>query len=302
MAWKGLHLSRPSRLSASDGQIVVGQNDGEVRAALEDVAYVILDTAQATLTTSLLSACMEAGVAIVVTDARHMPSGLLLPFHSHHKQAGVATLQFSASEPLRKQCWRRLVVAKIENQARNLEHRHRADASVVRAMSKHVASGDPDNVEARAARAYWNALFDDFIRDDPSDLRNKLLNYGYAVLRASISRALVAFGCLPSIGVHHASVTNAFNLADDFIEPYRPFVDALAAEHADGRSFADEINIEDRRAMAGVLLRETRLNGEKFRLLAATEKTAESYVRALEGTSAALLRLPETPAHSAAAS
>jgi CRISPR-associated protein Cas1 len=196
---------------------------------------------------------------------------------------------------LRKQCWRRIVVAKIENQAAHLEHCQRADASVVRAMIKHVGSGDPDNVEARAARAYWSALFEDFTRDYQADLRNKLLNYGYAVMRAAIARALVAFGCLPALGVHHASVTNAFNLADDFIEPYRPFVDTLAAERAQGRSRNAELTVEDRRAMAGLLLRETRLAGEKFTLLAASEKTAESYVRALEGASAALLRLPEMP-------
>ncbi|MGD1017409.1 MAG: type II CRISPR-associated endonuclease Cas1 [Roseiarcus sp.] len=296
MAWKGLHLSRPSRLSTADGQIVVAQDDGEAQVALEDVAYVILDTAQATLTTTLLSACMEAGVAIVVTDARHMPSGLLLPFHAHHRQAGVAALQMAASEPLRKQCWRRIVVAKIDNQAAHLERRQSAEASVLRAMSGRVGSGDPDNVEARAARAYWGALFDGFIRDDPADLRNKLLNYGYAVTRAAVARALVAFGCLPALGLHHASVTNAFNLADDFLEPFRPFVDALAAQRADGRSTAEEMTVEDRRAMAGVLLRETRLTGETFTLLAASEKTAESYVRTMESASAALLRLPEMPA------
>jgi CRISPR-associated protein Cas1 len=296
MAWKGLHLSRPSRLSTADGQIVVAQDDGEARIALEDVAYVILDTAQATLTTTLLSACMEAGVAIVVSDSRHMPSGLLLPFHAHHRQAGVAALQTAASEPFRKRCWQTIVVAKIDNQAAHLERRESAEAYALRAMSARVGSGDPDNVEARAARAYWGALFDGFVRDDPADLRNKLLNYGYAVMRASVARALVAFGCLPALGLHHASVTNAFNLADDFIEPFRPFVDALAAERADGRSAGEEMTVEDRRAMAGVLLRETRLTGETFTLLAASEKTAESYVRAMEGASAALLRLPEMPA------
>jgi CRISPR-associated protein Cas1 len=185
------------------------------------------------------------------------------------------------------------VVGKIDNQAAHLERRQKAEAAAVRAMSGRVGSGDPDNVEARAARAYWGALFDAFVRDDPADLRNKLLNYGYAVMRAAVARALVAFGCLPALGVHHASVTNAFNLADDFLEPFRPFVDALAAERAVGRSAGEEMSVEDRRAMAGVLLRETRLTGEAFTLLAASEKTAESYVRAMEGASTALLRLPQ---------
>jgi CRISPR-associated protein Cas1 len=296
MAWKGLHLSRPSRLSTADGQIVVAQDDGEVRVALEDVAYIIIDTTQATLTATLLSACMEVGVAILVTDARHMPSGLLLSFHVHHRQAGVAALQTGVGEPFRKRCWRNIVVAKIDNQAAHLERRERAEASALRTMGGRVGSGDPDNIEARAARAYWGALFDGFVRDDPADLRNKLLNYGYAVMRAAVARALVAYGCLPAFGLHHASVTNAFNLADDFLEPFRPFVDALAAERADGRAASDEMTVEDRRAMAGVLSREARLTGEALTLLAASEKTAESYVRAMEGGSAALLRLPEMAA------
>ena len=222
MAWKGLHLSRPARLNTADGQIVVAQDDGEVRLPLEDIAYIVLDAPHATLTTTLLSACMEAGIAIVSTDARHTPNGLMLPFHRHHRQAGVANMQIALGEPFKKRAWQRVAVAKIDNQAAHLD-RGGHNGESLRAMSRLVGSGDPQNIEARAARAYWGALFSDFVRDDASDLRNKLLNYGYAVLRAGIARSLVAYGLLPSIGLHHASVTNAFNLADDLIEPFRPF-------------------------------------------------------------------------------
>ena len=215
MAWKGLHLSRPAKLNTADGQIVVSQEDGEARLPLEDVAFVILDAPHATLTSTLLSACMDNGVVIVTTDARHTPNGVLLPFHSHHRQAGVASLQIALGEPLKKRCWQRIVVAKIANQALHLEARGRAGAEALRAMADLVGSGDPDNVEARAARAYWSRLFDGFVRADEGDLRNKLLNYGYAIVRAAVARALVAYGCLPALGLHHESVTNAFNLADD---------------------------------------------------------------------------------------
>ena len=293
MAWRGLHLSRGGRLNTADGQIVVSQDDGEVRLPLEDVAYVILDAPHATLTSTLLSACMENGVVVVTTDLRHTPNGLLLPFHSHHRQASIALMQTALGEPLKKRCWQRIVVAKIGNQAEHLAARRRTGSDGLRAMAGLVGSGDPDNVEARAAREYWGRLFDGFVRADESDLRNKLLNYGYAVVRAAVARALVAYGCLPAFGLHHESAANAFNLADDIVEPFRPFVDALAFERADGRDPASELTIEDRRAAAGILMRDCRVAGETVSLLVATEKAAESLVQTMEGKSAALLKLPE---------
>ena len=234
MAWRGLHLSRGARLNTADGQIVVAQDDGEVRLPLEDIAYIILDAPHATLTSTLLSACMDSGVALITTDSRHTPNGLLLPFHSHHRQAGVAFVQIALSEPLKKRCWQRIVLAKINNQAVHLDARNQAGGEALRAMCTLVGSGDPDNVEARAARDYWSRLFHEFVRADESDLRNKLMNYGYAVVRAAVARALVAFGCLPALGLHHESAANAFNLADDIVEPFRPFVDALAFEQGGG--------------------------------------------------------------------
>jgi CRISP-associated protein Cas1 len=291
MAWKGLHLSRAARLNTADGQIVVAQDDGEARVPLEDVAYVVLDAPHATLSSTLLSACMEAGVVIVNVDARHTPNGLMLPFHSHHRQAGIAAMQIALGEPLKKRCWQRIVVAKIENQANHLD-RTGYDGTALRAMAKLVGSGDPDNVEARAAREYWRQLFRDFIRDDAADLRNKMLNYGYAVVRAAVARAVVAYGLLPAIGLHHASVTNAFNLVDDLVEPFRPFVDAAAAARAKGREKNDDLTLEDRRALAGLPLTNAEVGDETVTLLVATEKAASSLVQAMEASSAALLRLP----------
>jgi CRISPR-associated protein Cas1 len=292
MAWKGLHLSRPARLNTADGQIVVAQDDGEARVPLEDLAFLVLDAPHATLTSTLLSACMEAGVVILSVDARHTPNGIALPFHSHHRQAGVAAMQVALGEPFKKRCWRRIVVAKIANQAAHLESRGQ-DAKALRGMAKIVGSGDPENVEARAAREYWRALYKDFVRDDAPDLRNKLMNYGYAVARAGVARALVAYGLLPAFGLHHASAANAFNLADDVLEPFRPFVDALAAARADGRDTKDDLTLDDRRAMAGVLLADARVAAETVSLLVASEKAAESLVQAMEASSAALLRLPD---------
>jgi CRISPR-associated protein Cas1 len=229
MAWKGVHVSRPSRLSWKDAQLVVAQDEGQVTMPLEDVAWIVLDSNHSTLTASLVSACMDLGVVIVFSDQRHTPSGLALPFHRHHRQAAVAGVQMALTQPLKKRLWQALVVAKIENQAACLAARGKAGGSVA-AMARLVASGDPDNVEARAARDYWSLLFEDFSRGDEGDLRNKMLNYGYAVVRAAVARALVANGLLPCLGLHHDSAANAFNLADDLFEPFRPIVDAKVAE------------------------------------------------------------------------
>jgi CRISPR-associated protein Cas1 len=297
MAWRGLHLTNPSRLSLADGQIAIRQDDADVRLALEDIAWIVADTPQVQLSMALLSACMEAGIVIVLTDAQHLPSGMVLPFHRHFRQAEVARLQTEISAPLKKRLWQLIVQRKIENQAGVLAATSRPGASVMIEMVKRVGSGDPDNVEARAARHYWGNLFDSFIRDDETDRRNMLLNYGYAVMRAGIARALVAYGFLPALGLFHASVSNAFNLADDIIEPFRPFVDLLADKLAQGSAPKNKmLTVEDRRAMAGILLEEAQFGNMRYSetvsLLVATERTAASLVRALETGSAAVLELP----------
>lgn len=293
MAWRGLHLTKPSRLSLADGQIVVGQDDGEVRIALEDVAWIVLDSLQTTLTGSLLSACMSAGVVIVATDATHTPSGIVLPFHRHHRQADVAQRQIAMGAPLRKRLWQSVVRRKVENQAAALARLNRGGAATLLEMSRRIGSGDPDNVEARAARYYWGQLWTEFRRDDEGDRRNKLLNYGYAVVRAGVARALVAAGLLPAFGLKHANAANSFNLADDLVEPFRPFVDVVAWTVAgNGSPGRGELTIDDRRTMAGLLLADARLGEEAVTLLVAAERAAESLVRAAETSTPVALELP----------
>src|SRR6266568_3920759 len=222
MAWKGLHLTQAARLSLADSQLCVKQDTGEVRIALEDLAWIVIDTPQATLSSALMAACMDAGIALVFTDERHTPSGLTLPFHRHHRQGAVAKLQIETKDSVKKRLWQAIVRAKIINQAAALATLGRDDAGTLKEIARHVEPGDPDNVEARAARFYWGRVFADFIRDEADDRRNKMLNYGYAVVRAGVARALVASGFLPAFGLKHDGAANAFNLADDFVEPFRP--------------------------------------------------------------------------------
>lgn len=291
MAWRGVHISQPARLKYRDKQLIVDQDDSSVSVAVEDIAWLILDTPQVSLTGSLLSALAGAGVAMIIPDDKHHPSGVLLPFHQHHAQAHIAHAQVGMTLPLKKRMWQNIVVAKIKNQAALLDVLGRERVQALRAMAGRVGSGDPDNIEAQAARAYWSALFTKFTRSDENDRRNALLNYGYAVVRAAIARACVASGLLPAFGLHHASKVNAFNLVDDLIEPFRPFVDSCAYARAQNTE-GDILTVDDRRHMANILNDTAMIGAERMTLLAATEATAMSLVRAIEHGSAALLSLP----------
>ncbi len=292
MAWRGLHITQAARLSLADSQIVIGRQDGEVRLPIEDVAWMVIDTPQATISTALISACMEAGIVVITTDRTHTPSGMLLPFHRHHRQAEIAAMQIDISAPLKKRLWQNVIQTKIANQAALLSACGQ-DPTALGAMAKLVGSGDPDNTEARAARAYWPRLFTDFVRDDDSDKRNALLNYGYAVVRSAVARALVAAGLVPAFGIYHASVSNAFNLADDLVEPFRPFVDRIVWRLSDnGRNKDGVTTVEERRLLASCLTEKAEFGGEAVTLLVASEFAAESLVRAMLGNSAALLQLP----------
>lgn len=293
MAWRGLHITNPSRLSLADGQVVVWQEDGEVRLALEDVAWIVLDAPQSTITSTLLSACMTAGIALIATDTTHTPCGVLMPFHQHFRQGEIAHRQAAMTGPLKKRLWQNIVRAKICNQAAALAAVGHGGTTTLIEMAKLVGSGDPGNVEARAARYYWTQLWPEFRRDDGGDKRNKLLNYGYAVVRSGVARSLVAAGLLPAFGLKHASVTNAFNLADDIVEPFRPFVDVHAWRTGnEGRPSRDDLSVDDRRAMAGTLLTDAKIACETVTLLVAAEKAAESLVRAIESATPDALELP----------
>lgn len=292
MAWKGVHLTNPARLSLAAAQLVVSQEDGETRLAIEDIAWVIIDNHQTTLSVALLAALAEAGAVVLTSDRQHMPSAVTLPYHPHHKQAAMTELQVAAGAPLKKRLWQRIIYRKIINQAAVLERLERVGPPLTE-MANRVRSGDPDNIEAQAARAYWQSLFPNFSRGDETDLRNKTLNYGYAVVRGCLARAIAATGLIPALGLHHASQANAFNLVDDLIEPFRPLVDLTVAGICQDRDTSDGLTRQDRQKLGGLPLIDAVMTGGKMSLLNATEIAAQSLVQALEHGSADLLDLPK---------
>lgn len=295
MAWRGLHISQPARLTHRNTQVVVERDEDETPLTfpVEDIAWIILDTPQVSVTGALLTALAVSGVALIVPDGKHHPAGMLLSFHQHHAQSAVAHAQIAASGPLKKRLWQKIIAAKIENQAAVLRAIGSERAEGLSAMARRVRSGDPDNLEAQAARAYWSALFETFRRHD-EDRRNGLLNYGYAVVRAALARALAASGLLPAFGLHHNSRVNPFNLVDDLLEPFRPLVDRMARARAPEED-GDELTVADRRHMAGILAESVSIGEERLTVLAATEAVAASLVRAIDGGDASLLVAPALP-------
>lgn len=295
MAWRGLHIGEPARLSLKNRRMVVAQGDEEpVSFPLEDIAWVVLDTPQVTLTAALMAACMQAGIPIVCSDDRHIPCGVLLPFHQHWQQAGVARTQIEAGAVLKKRLWLSIVRRKIENQAAVLARAQVEGDRTLKEMRAHVKSGDPGNVEARAARFYWQRLFEDFRRHDDGDLRNAMLNYGYAILRAGVARSLVAAGLLPAFGIHHAGAQNAFNLADDLLEVLRPLADWIAFDlSGQGKRPGEmELTRDHRQELAAVMTGPLIIGGDQLTVLPAVDRMVASLVRALSGDGATALELP----------
>lgn len=244
MIKKTLCFSNPAYLSLRNAQLVIKLPEVEkaeslsddfkkatvVTRPIEDLGVVVLDHQQITITSGALEALLENNCAVITCDSNHMPVGLLLPLVGNSTQNERFRDQLDASLPLRKQLWQQTIQYKIRNQTAVLKECSDAETKCMQVWANDVRSGDPDNLEARAAVYYWKSLFGHiplFIRNREGVSPNNLLNYGYAILRAVVARALVASGLLPTLGIHHHNRYNAYCLADDIMEPYRPYVDRL---------------------------------------------------------------------------
>lgn len=281
-------------LSLYRGFLVVTQNRDEVgRIALDDVHAVIVHAHGTTWSANLVAALAERGAPIVFCGANHAPVAVTLPIEGHHAQNAKFREQWDASKPLAKQLWRRIVTAKIAMQGSLLAARGIDGADAFALIARRVKSGDSDNLEAQAARRYWPLLMGpDFRRDRDSPGANALLNYGYAVMRSTVARAIVAAGLHPTIGINHANRGNAFALADDLVEPFRPLVDArVAALAARGIVTLDPAL---KRRFARLIAFDLRIGGEASPVALAAVRLAQSLARAFE-SGRPLLTLFEPP-------
>lgn len=288
---EGLHLS------THRGFLMVTRDRDEVgRVALDDVHAVILHAHGCTWTGNLAAALAERGAPILFCNSHHSPVAVTLPIAGFHAQGGRMRAQWEASRPLTKQLWQRVVKAKIAMQGALLAFQGAPEAAAFDLIARRVRSGDPDNLEAQAARRYWPALMGPaFRRDRGADGANALLNYGYAVMRATVARAVVAAGLHPTIGIFHAKRGNAFALADDLVEPFRPFVDALVVSLL-GQG-VETLDPEIKRRFAQLIAFDVRIGDDMSPISVAAQRLAHSLARSFETKSSDLvLFVPPTHA------
>lgn len=292
MGWRTLHIAHPARLSLRHDSLVL-DNGEEYTIPLSDLSCVVIETRQATLTTPLIDALALSGAVTYICDEKHIPSCVLLPFHAHSRQAGVARMQALWSEPFKKRCWQKIIHAKVTNQADVIGQRDGKTTDFLRRLRNHIASGDSGNIEAQVARIYWSALFENFARQqNENDIRNSALNYGYAIVRGMVARALVGVGFLPAFGLHHCNELNAFNLADDMIEPFRPFVDLIVREllDEDGEELPLMLDMRYKTRLFDLMTMPCRVDAMETTLPYACELTAQSLLRATKAKDPTLIQ------------
>jgi CRISP-associated protein Cas1 len=299
MIKRTLYFGNPAYLNLSNGQLVVRLPEVEKNSSLplsfkkeatatipiEDIGVLVLDHKQITLTHGLLEMLMQNNCAVLTCDSQHLPTGLLLPLNGNSVQTERFRDQIEASEPLKKQLWAQTVAQKIRNQSTVLNIYNLPNGFMV-PLYKNVKSGDTDNCEATAAAYYWKTLFaniDGFKRYREGPPPNHYLNYGYAILRGVMARSLVGAGLLPTLGIFHHNRYNAFCLADDIMEPYRPYVDRLVKTIVDNKGTEEDIPKEVKTMLLGIPVIDVTLNGETSPLMVATQRTAVSLVKCFAG-------------------
>lgn len=305
MIKRTLCFSNPAYLSLSNSQLVIKLPEVEkstmpdsfkqnaVRTIpVEDIGIVLLDHKQITVTQGLLEALLENNCAVITCDNAHLPVGLLLPLCGNYTQSERFRYQIEASLPLKKQLWQQTISAKILNQAAVLHNVRKIEVGNMSAWADRVKSGDSENMEARAAAYYWKNAFPQnphFVRDREGDIPNNLLNYGYAILRAVVARSLVASGLLPTFGIHHRNKYNAYCLADDIMEPYRPYVDKLVMEIYDANPSVQELTTELKRTLLEIPVLDVTIQGKRSPLMIAVSTTTASLYKCFAGESRKIL-------------
>ena len=300
MIKRTLYFGNPSYLSLKQNQLVlrlpeVEKNDSlpesfrkEAHATIpiEDIGVVVLDHQQITITQGLLEALLENNCAVITCDHQRLPVGLMLPLCGNSTQTERFRYQLQASLPLQKQLWQQTIIAKIENQAAVLRDVRGLNVVNMQRWAMDVRSGDAMNLEARAAAYYWKEAFpmiEDFKRDREGVAPNNMLNYGYAILRAVVARALVGSGLLPTWGMHHRNKYNAYCLADDVMEPYRPYVDRLVMSLYDKYGAIEILDKQHKAELLSVPTLDVTINGKRSPLMVAVGLTTSSLQKCYAG-------------------
>jgi CRISPR-associated protein Cas1 len=295
MIKRTIHFGNPAYLSLANAQLVAEIKKGDERIVktlpIEDIGVLILDHPQISITQGALSALIENNTAVISCNQQYMPVGMFLPLDGNVLQNERFRAQIDASEPLKKNLWQQTVQAKIRNQAALLQLQG-VDNSPLKIWANEVKSGDTENHEARAAAWYWPRVFkqlNGFIRERSGSAPNAWLNYGYAILRAVVARSLAGSGLLTTLGIHHANKYNAYCLADDIMEPYRPYVDKIIIEMLNKHPLQNELNTDLKKDLLQIPAIDVSIDKEKSPLLVAVQRTTASLAKCFEGTQRKIL-------------
>ena len=300
MIKKTLYFGNPTYLSLRNKQLVVKLPEVENNENLptefksqstrtipiEDIGVIVLDNKRITITQGVIEALLENNSALITCDNSRMPTGLMLPLSGNKTQTERYLDQINASLPLKKQLWQQTVQYKIRNQAYVLSNKNNTIVDNMLVWASDTKSGDPDNYEARAAVYYWSNLFneiDGFTRHREGIPPNNLLNYGYAILRAVVARSLVASGLLPTLGIYHRNKYNAYCLADDIMEPYRPFVDKMVCNIMKEEKCIEELKQEIKFKLLNVPVLDVIIDGQRSPLMIAVGQTTASLYKCFSG-------------------
>jgi CRISPR-associated protein Cas1 len=300
MIKKTLYFGNPAYLSVRNEQLVIRfpevekndtlpdtfKKDSIKTVPVEDIGVIVLDNSQITITHGLMESLLSNNCAIITCDSRRMPAGLFLPLSGNTLQSERFQAQIEASLPLKKQLWQQTIQAKIVNQAYMLGTKRNVIVKNMQVWAGQVKSGDSDNLEGRAAAYYWDNMFPEiggFRRGREEIPPNNLLNYGYSILRAVIARSLVASGLLPTLGIHHHNRYNAYCLADDIMEPYRPFVDKLVVEIVDSKMNFQELSKDIKTKLLSIPVLDVIINGQRSPLMIAAGQTTASLAKCFLG-------------------
>lgn len=282
MLKRSLFFGNKASLNTTLEQLVIKTETRETTVPIEDIGFVVIEHPEVYISVPALIKLSENNVAVIFCDAKHLPCSMLLNLNSHHIQEELFKNQIHASEPLKKQLWQQTVKIKIRNQAEHLKLLNKP-YEVLNFYESKVLSGDSDNREANASNHYWKHIFEfDFKRERFGEYPNPFLNYGYIVLRAAVARALSGSGLLSTFGIHHHNKYNAFCLADDIMEPFRPLVDAKVIEIL--QNYPDkELTVKIKAELLSVLTQTVYFEDDKSPLMVALTRTASSLQQCFSG-------------------
>jgi CRISPR-associated protein Cas1 len=300
MIKRTLCFTNPAYLSLKNNQLVIKLPEVETNSSLpedfkseatktipiEDIGIVVLDNKRITITQGVMEALLENNAAIVTCNESHLPIGMHLPLVGNTTQTERMRYQIEASLPLKKQLWQQTISAKIQNQAAVLKQVRGTEVRNMLKWASEVKSGDSENLEARAAVYYWQNAFpmiENFTRSREGVSPNNLLNYGYAILRAIVARALVSSGLLTTLGIHHRNKYNPFCLADDVMEPYRPYIDKLVMQLYDKYPDCEELTKELKAELLSIPVLDVVINGKRSPLMIAVSTTTTSLQKCYAG-------------------